>query len=226
MNYKEYLFSIFFNPDTYASNPSHFTEALNTASSVKDQFYFKALYVQAYHETGNFTSNVFHTCNNFYGMTAPNSRHLYDEIKVFGSEKFASYKNFYLSHQDRFMWDNQSRYFSVPTSAIEVYNYYNYLVDVRHYATDPEYYNKLVNLFAQKSANSDFFNYDNQEMRLSLNSSGFKTDFISNTNTTQNTDIPEIDVQEPTKKAKGIFYFVPFFVLISLVFYFIRKRKK
>lgn len=221
MNYKEYLFSIFFNPDTYKLNSSHYSEALNTASSVKDQFYFKALFVQAYHETGNFTSNIFKTCKNFYGMTAPNSRHLYDDIKVFGNEKFASYKSYYLSHQDRFLWDNQSRHFSIPTSTLEVYNYYKYLVDIRHYAADPEYYNKLVNLFAQKSADPNFFDFDNQEINLNIDF----FDTLSNPHNPENFGNPK-DLEPLPRKTKDIFYYVPFTFLIILLFYFARKRKK
>lgn len=67
-----------------------------------DHYYYRALYAQAWLETGGFTSNIWLTTNNMFGMRPAQKRQkFYSGIYVSSNGKFASYDDVEDSIYDR-----------------------------------------------------------------------------------------------------------------------------
>jgi hypothetical protein len=107
-----------------------------------NNYYLRALYTQAYHETGGFTSNVYLNSYNMFGMGAPNSRKKYCNIY----HGYAAYKSFKDGIDDRIGWDNQKRDFKAPQKESEIPDYFAYLSG-HGYAEDKLYTQKLERLY-------------------------------------------------------------------------------
>lgn len=131
-------------------------DALEKADKQQYAYYWRALYAQAFHETGGFHSHIYRVCSNMFGMKAPNSRRLYCKIQ----NGYACYSSYGLSILDRVKWDLQKSDFEAPENDNEVLNiYFPYLL-THNYATDPDYLEKVRNIYTQLFINGNQFNDD------------------------------------------------------------------
>lgn len=113
-------------------------------------FYQAALFAQAYHETGNFKSNLAVNYHNLYGMRPSTMREkFYSDTVSLGSGLYATYddETGTMSLLDRIDLDEYNGV-PIPTSP-EMVPVYMSAVVAKGYATDPLYLSKWVNLFNQ-----------------------------------------------------------------------------
>lgn len=109
-------------------------------------FYAAALYAQARHESGNFTSNIYLNTNNCFGMKQPKVRPTTSLGGWTGSNGtiWANYSSIVSAVEDRVLWDN---YFQIqpPESARDIQRYFND-IQSKGYAEDPQYVQLVMNI--------------------------------------------------------------------------------
>lgn len=98
----------------------------------------KLIYAQAWHETGNFKSEVFKQNNNLFGMRQPSKRKTF----ATGSHlNHATFKNHFDSVRDYF---EHRKYFKIPNTSDQAF------IDVtvrKGYAEDQNYKKKWIKIF-------------------------------------------------------------------------------
>lgn len=107
--------------------------------------YALALYVQAWHETGGFTSNLCQERNNMFGMKLASLRK--QNIVGMDSAKHVYYPSKAESLRDRIALDKQNRTFP-PANYEDIQRYFKE-VQRKGYAEDKNYLVKLDSVFAQ-----------------------------------------------------------------------------
>lgn len=122
-----------------------FLGLLNQTPAQGNRIYAQVLYAQAKLETGNFTSNLFKSANNLFGMKPSQSRtRYYDSSVTVGSETFASYASPTYSVVDRADLDAYNGVL-VPVDVEHIRGYMTAVLS-KGYATDPNYITKWVDV--------------------------------------------------------------------------------
>jgi len=123
-----------------------FTGYFNQTSSAGDLPYAMALYAQAWHETGNFTSNIYLNHKNLFGMKpSQNREQYYDDVYASpNGETFASYPDVIRSLFDRIDLDDYNRTVK-PRTNDDIERYYQ-VIQSKGYASDPLYVSKLMDI--------------------------------------------------------------------------------
>lgn len=105
--------------------------------------YLKFIYAQSLHETGNFESPLFKRFNNPMGMGVPVFRKSLrsGEWRAQNGEVFSTYSSVRNGYKDFLEW---MKYSKMPADLTTCKQYAKYMVK-KNYATDPLYYEKLVN---------------------------------------------------------------------------------
>ena len=105
--------------------------------------YLKFIYAQSLHETGNFESTLFKRFNNPMGMGVPVYRKSFrnGEWRSANGEIFSTYSSVRNGFKDFVQW---MKYSKMPADLTTCKQYAKYMVK-KNYATDPLYYEKLVN---------------------------------------------------------------------------------
>lgn len=117
-------------------------------TDAEDSIYLRALYAQAVHETGRFTSSIYKNANNMFGMRPAQTRtKFYDSVFNTGSGEYASYSNLALSLADRIDLDKWNK-ISLPDHDTRVNQFYTDVWN-KGYATDPNYVSKATAVFNQ-----------------------------------------------------------------------------
>lgn len=105
----------------------------------------RALYAQAYLETGGFTSAMYLKCNNLFGMQVANVRPKAQDGACMTTVEgtFARFKSRCQSVRDRLLWD---KYVGVGYHNVDTYMQ---SVKDKGYATDPDYVTKWKQIYLQ-----------------------------------------------------------------------------
>ena len=105
--------------------------------------YLKFIYAQSLHETGNFESTLFKRFSNPMGMGVPIYRKSLrnGEWRAVNGEVFSTYSSVRNGYKDFVEW---MKYSKMPADLTTCKEYAKYMVK-KNYATDPLYYEKLVN---------------------------------------------------------------------------------
>lgn len=111
--------------------------------------YALALYVQAWHETGGFTSNLCQERNNMFGMKLASLRK--QNIVGMDSAKHVYYPSKAESLRDRIALDKQNRTFP-PANNEDIQRYFKE-VQQKGYAEDTSYLVKLDRVYNQLTKN-------------------------------------------------------------------------
>lgn len=128
---------------------------LAIVDTVPDTLYHRALYAQAFHETGGFSSRVWKETKNMFGMRPSLTRtKYYCDILETQSGKYATYDDFDDSIKDRIDLDNNFRRETDLRTLDDVRNYMDH-VKFKGYATDPDYVQKWTNVYNQIFRDSD-----------------------------------------------------------------------
>ena len=108
------------------------------SADIKDSYQARALYAQATHETGRFTSRVYREAKNMFGMRPATKRtKFYTSILNTNQGQYASYADIGDSLVDRLDWDNDWN-LVMPRDGTEIQPYID-AVKSKKYAEDPDY---------------------------------------------------------------------------------------
>lgn len=120
------------------------------SANIKDSYTARALYAQATHETGRFTSRIYREAKNMFGMRPAQKRtKFYVSILNSDTGQYAAYADVGDSLADRLDWDADWSMVN-PRDGTEIRRYMD-AVQSKGYAKDPDYikhwYDWYLNLF-------------------------------------------------------------------------------
>lgn len=134
--------------------------ANNFGNPLPDTHLMRALFSQAYLETGNFKSDIWKKTKNAFGMRPSQQREkFYCWVHSTATGKYAGYNSHFDSIQDRLDLDDNFNRDNDLKSLSDVRNYMEEVYE-DGYATDPNYVDKWKNVYNSLFPNDDA-NYEN-----------------------------------------------------------------